>query len=164
MLRGIKAERIREWLVKHLGDCSGLTRFKTRTAYDQALTKIIRKLQRSMGPRNKLAFGHAAKLVNLCVKAAISSREPLTWRQARSIRRWAHVPVDGIILTQVRIDFPECAAVIGIRRGAAIKDLSAQQHSAMQALLRQKAQQAKCDPLDYDLLWALGRGERLAKL
>ncbi len=164
MLRGVRAQSVRRWLVEHMSDCAELSKIRERKAYDRTAMSVMRRLQESVGGAKKLPFGHAAKLVNLYVKEATSRRELLSDRQAQIIRRWAHVPIDSIILNGFRHDFPRHAESIGVKRNLPIKALTPKQHSQVQELLRKKAFEEKCNPLDYDLLWAIGPREKIREL
>jgi len=118
---------------------------------------VVRKRSRHFKHKRhlKICFGHAAKLVNLYVKALVSRRDVLSTRNANHIAKYAHVPLDRIMLKRVLHDFPEVNSGKAIKRNMAIKDLNEKQYKLIQDKIRVCADNVGMKPLDYDLWWAV---------
>ena len=149
-LRGVSAERVRKFMREAVGDAKALSRASSQPKYDLALARLIKKLQR-IGPRY---FGHASKLINPYIKELVSRPGILGPAEAKRIQRWAHVPIDRVILQRLREHFPEHPAIQAIPQGLSLKKLSVGQYQDLQAMLRTAAKQAVMHPIDYDLWWS----------
>jgi len=160
MLRKWKHDDIRELMRTSLGNCRVLYRSNSQPRFDRDLKSLIdsvRKKSRHFKRKQhrKICFGHAAKLVNLYIKALVSRRDVLNPRNANHIAKYAHVPLDRIVLKRVLQDFPELDSKKAIKRNMAIKDLDEEHYTVIQEKIRVSAHKVGMKPLDYDLWWAV---------
>lgn len=155
MLPRGKSEAVKEWLREEVGDGRDLSRLPNQNRYDSYLKRLIKKLCLNEG----LCFGHAAKLMNLYVKALLTRREILSPRDFRQMCKHAHVPLDRIVFDSFWHDFPKCAEKIGLRRHPSIKSISEQEYDQIQDTIRTAAHQERLPAIAYDFCWAIREGE-----
>ncbi len=151
-----KSDWFRSKLQEVLRDGRALARNMTDEHFDGHLIEAIRRLRKATGRREKerISFGHAAKLINLYVKALALHRDVIPNGIAKKIRKHAHVPLDRIILKRAMKDFPNCVSALGIKRNTGVGQISEEQYKGLQSLLRGAARKEGMEPLAYDLWWA----------
>ena len=149
MLRHVKAGWVRMQLRKSIGDCKRLATSDQR-AFERLWQNNVQRLGR------RVPFGHAAKLVDLYIKTAVSQRDLLDGRQVRLVSRYAHCPIDSRVLKQLWRDFPTEMRRLGIRKNIPLKRIKRKQYDDIQDLLRRNAKGAACVPLDYDFAYLDG--------
>lgn len=140
---------------KEVGDGRDLSRLRSQVKYDVCLNRLTEKLRKD----RRLCFGHAAKLMNLYVKELLSRSEVLGNRASRHLLKYAHVPLDRIILDSFGDDFPECAHEIGLAKHPSIKSLSEKKYNQIQDSIRTAAHREGLPAIAYDLCWAIRKGE-----
>ena|SRR5579859_2919690 len=148
MLPKGKAEKARQFLTEHVSDGQSLGAASNQPAYDRRHRQIVARMQKSC----RLPFGHAVKLLDLYVKELATRRGVISENLSKRIYRFAHVPVDRIILDNVRHDYPEASKPLTLRK--ALKRMSLSEYEEIQAFLRDRANLSGSSVLDYDLRWA----------
>jgi len=149
---------IRKFLRRNIGDCRTLAPAHTQDAYDRELFRLIRRLQERLrlNKRSKgrpARFGQAAKLINLYIKQFLLYPDFMSFPcRRRNLYKFAHVPLDRIVLRHMWKDFPH--EMNGIRPRLAVGDLSPEIYQTLQSILRNAARADRMLPLAYDFRWA----------
>ena len=159
------SENIRKFLQREIGNCSDLSRSHTRAEYTQRLLSCISKFRSSsirMNSRSKNrgrrpGFGQAAKVINLYIKQYLLRPDFMGRRQARAARRlykFAHVPLDRIVLGRVWEDFQRELSKNGIGSQPKMSRLQERDYSIIQEVIYRNARATGLPPIAYDFNWA----------
>jgi hypothetical protein len=102
-------------------------------------------------------FGQAAKVVNLYVKQYLLRPEFMGRAEARVARRlykFAHVPLDRIVLDHAWEEFHVELSRQGIKSQPKMSRLGKREYEIIQNVIFQKAKKLGLPPLAYDFRWA----------
>ena len=159
------SEKIRKFLQREIGNCSDLSECSTQAEYTQRLLLLIsefrsssiRMNRRSKNRRRRPGFCQAAKVVNLYVKQYLLRPEfmgRVQARVARKLYKFAHVPLDRIVLDHVWEEFHVELSRQCIKSQPKMSRLDEREYKIMQDVIYRKARRLGLPPLAYDFRWA----------
>lgn len=106
MFKKGESKKIKEFLIRHIGDGRRLARCRGQREYDAKLARLILRFCDSFHMNSKMkhrrpGFGHASKVINLYVKHLLLVPEYLRPYKMRSLESHAHVPLDKWVLRRI---------------------------------------------------------------
>jgi hypothetical protein len=111
---------------------------------------------KSKNPQRRPEFGQAAKVVNLYIKQYLL-RPPFMGKQeaarAQRLYRYAHVPLDGIVLDHVWEEFHAELSRQCIKSQPKMGSLRQREYEIIQDVIYRKAKKLGLPPLAYDFRW-----------
>ncbi len=152
-------KRIRKFLRREVRGCSELVRAKDADDYTKRLIGLVRRFQddrirlNRQSKRKYATFGQAAKVINLYIKQFLLRPDFMGRYPKQRIYRWAHVPLDRLVLRHMWKDFRGPMKKAGFTREPRMHELEEEQYKKLQAILRQ-AKRHGLPPLAYDFRWA----------
>ena len=162
-----ESPRIKEFLIREIGDGSKLARCGDASAYENALRSIIHKLRRRTKTNRKMKhrrpnFGQAAKVVNLYVKALLQLPDYLLPYNKRKLEEYAHVALDSQILGRMwgrkgkPGHFQKELISAGIKKRPVLSNLKDEhEYSKIQKVLADSCSTRAIPRIAYDYYWAL---------
>jgi hypothetical protein len=107
----------------------------------------------SKNPQRRPKFGQAAKVINLYIKQYLL-RPSFMGKQeaarAQTLYGYAHVPLDGIVLEHVWVDFGKELSGSGPPK---LNRLEKEEYIQIQEVIALHAKKSKLPPLAYDFKW-----------
>ena len=140
-----------------------LSSIKAKEEFDRLHRKwiyeIIRKIKTNRG--TKCSFGQAQKPINVFLKLYVYWANLPTRKCARKIRPFLHVPLDGIIMSNIKKDFQDFFknTIRDIRDtepncSNSLSKVQKKEYYKWQKFFRQKC---KSKPILFDTIWAIRR-------
>jgi hypothetical protein len=165
MFDGGQSAKMRELLVKEIGDGSRLAKAKNEREYSRTLRHTIRRFQRRFkmnrnASRRPPGFGQAAKVVDLYVKALTQLPSRLLPHKIR-LEKYAHVALDNVVMGHMWGSarrpglFKEAMKGKGFHRRPKLSKLTREDYSTLQQVVANAARQQGLSPILYDYIWAL---------
>jgi len=156
------SKKIRKYLRTRVAHCRQLARARNECDFSETHAQLVKGLQRRVKLNSRLKhrppnFGQAAKVINLYVKQFLLGCDFLRPYPKKELYRFAHVPLDGIVLKQVWEDFGAQLSCLGLSRRPSLNRLDRSTYAIIQNLLAKEAHKQGLPPLAYDFAWSADR-------